>query len=98
MSLPISTRATIVSACSLFAFAAGCGKEEAKAPPQRPPVDVTVVTVTARDTPVTFGFVGQTQSSREVEIRARIDGFLEKRLYVEGDLDRAGQPLFQVER
>jgi membrane fusion protein, multidrug efflux system len=98
MSLPISTRATIVTACLLLAFAAGCSKEEAKAPPQRPPVDVTVVTVTARDTPVTFEFVGQTQSSREVEIRARIDGFLEKRLYVEGDLVRAGQPLFQVDR
>jgi membrane fusion protein (multidrug efflux system) len=98
MSLPTSARATIVTACSVLAFAAGCGKEEAKAPPQRPPVDVTVVALTARDTPVTFAFVGQTQSSREVEIRARIDGFLEKRLYVEGDLVRAGQPLFQVDR
>ena len=71
MSLPMSTRATIVTACSVLAFAAGCGKEEAKVPPQRPPIEVTVVAVTARDTPVTFAFVGQMQSSREVEIRAR---------------------------
>jgi membrane fusion protein (multidrug efflux system) len=87
-------------ASALFAFTllAGCGKEDAKAPPQRPPVDVTVMTVAARDTPVSFEFVGQTQSSREVEIRARVDGFLEKRLYVEGDLVRAGQPLFQIDR
>jgi membrane fusion protein, multidrug efflux system len=97
MSLFMSSRATIIAACSLLALA-GCGKDETKAPPQRPPVDVTVVTVVARDTPVTFAFVGQTQSSREVEIRARIDGFLEKRLYVEGDLVRAGQPLFQIDR
>ena len=85
---------------ALFAFTllAGCGKEETKAPAPRPPVDVTVMAVTARDTPVTFEFVGQTQSSREVEIRARVDGFLEKRLYVEGDLVRAGQPLFQIDR
>jgi membrane fusion protein, multidrug efflux system len=88
----------LLPALLAFTLLPGCGKEEAKAPPQRPPVDVTVMTVTARDTPVSFEFVGQTQSSREVEIRARVDGFLEKRLYVEGDLVRAGQPLFQIDR
>ena len=46
------------------------------------------MTVQPRDTPVVFDFVGQTQSSREVEIRARVDGFLEKRVYTEGDLSR----------
>ena len=75
----------------------GCVKEEPKAPPPRPPVDVTVMTVAERDTPVSFEFVGQTQSSREVEIRARVEGFLDKRLYVEGDLVRSGQPLFQID-
>jgi len=75
----------------------GCGKEEPKAPPPRPPVDVTVMTVAERDTPVSFEFVGQTQSSREVEIRARVEGFLDKRLYVEGDLVRSGRPLFQID-
>ncbi len=80
------------------AVVAGCGNEAAKAPPAKPPVDVTVLTVKASDTPVGFDFVGQTQSSREVEIRARVDGFLDKRLYVEGDLVRANQPLFQMDR
>ncbi|PPA02847.1 efflux transporter periplasmic adaptor subunit [Pseudomonas sp. MWU12-2312b] len=56
------------------------------------------MTVTARDTPVTFEFVAQTQSSREVEIRARVAGFLDKRLYTEGDLVKAGQTLFQMDR
>ncbi|WP_458369475.1 efflux RND transporter periplasmic adaptor subunit [Pseudomonas mandelii] len=56
------------------------------------------MTVTARDTPVTFEFVAQTQSSREVEIRARVAGFLEKRLYTEGDLVKTGQTLFQMDR
>ncbi|WP_317851052.1 efflux RND transporter periplasmic adaptor subunit [Pseudomonas sp. A-RE-19] len=56
------------------------------------------MTVTARDTPVSFEFVAQTQSSREVEIRARVAGFLEKRLYTEGDLVKAGQTLFQMDR
>ncbi|MEX5686207.1 MULTISPECIES: efflux RND transporter periplasmic adaptor subunit [Pseudomonas] len=56
------------------------------------------MTVTARNTPVTFEFVAQTQSSREVEIRARVAGFLEKRLYTEGDLVKSGQTLFQMDR
>ncbi|WP_152387288.1 efflux RND transporter periplasmic adaptor subunit [Azotobacter salinestris] len=78
-----------------MALLAGCG--EAPAPPPRPPTEVTVLTVTAQDTPVVFEFVAQTQSSREVEIRARVEGFLEKRLYNEGDLVQAGQVLFQMD-
>src|SRR6476619_4720179 len=71
---------------------------EKKAPPAaRPPVEVTVLTVTAQDTPIEFEFVAQTQSSREVEIRARVEGFLEKRLYTEGDIVRPGQTLFQMD-
>jgi membrane fusion protein (multidrug efflux system) len=48
------------------------------------------MTVAARDTPVDFEFVAQTQSSREVEIRARVDGFLDKRRYAEGELVKVG--------
>jgi membrane fusion protein (multidrug efflux system) len=77
-------------------LAAGCGKEQA--PPAPGPLQVTAVTVTPQDTPVQFEFVAQTQSSREVEIRARVDGFLDKRLYKEGEMVRAGQPLFQMDR
>src|SRR5271166_6922782 len=75
----------------------GCGKESATAL-GRPPVDVTTMVVARQDTPVSFEFVGQTQSSREVEIRARVDGFLDKRLYTEGELVKEGQPMFQMDR
>ncbi|WP_371051392.1 efflux RND transporter periplasmic adaptor subunit [Pseudomonas fluorescens] len=56
------------------------------------------MTIKASDTPVTFEFVAQTQSSREVEIRARVAGFLDKRQYTEGDLVKTGQVLFQMDR
>jgi membrane fusion protein (multidrug efflux system) len=75
---------------------AGCAKEQAAPPAQ--PLQVTAVSVTPRDTPVSFEFVAQTESSRQVEIRARVDGFLDKRLYTEGNMVRAGQPLFQMDR
>jgi membrane fusion protein (multidrug efflux system) len=71
-----------------------------KPPPEaaKPPVDVTVVTVAAQSTPVDFEFTAQTQSSREVEIRARVDGFLEKRMYTEGALVPAGQVMFIMDK
>lgn len=85
-----------------FAFAgatllllAGCHKPANELP--RAITEVTVMTVTQRDTPVDFEFTGQTQSSREVEIRARVDGFLEKRVYTEGQLVHAGQILFMMD-
>jgi len=71
-----------------------------KAPPeaQRPPVDVTIVTVEQKATPVDFDFTAQTESSREVEIRARVEGFLDKRMYTEGALVKAGQTMFVMDR
>lgn len=90
VGLPIAIMAGVLS------LVAGCGEEPATLARQAP--DVTVMTVTTRDTPVTFEFVAQTQSSREVEIRARVAGFLEKRLYTEGDLVKSGQTLFQMDR
>jgi membrane fusion protein (multidrug efflux system) len=80
----------------LIAGLPGCSKEQPAPPAQ--PLQVTAVSVTPRDTPVSFEFVAQTQSSREVEIRARVDGFLDKRMYTEGDMVHAGQPLFQMDR
>lgn len=76
-------------------FTGGCS--ERPQPPARV-VDVTAMTIAARDTPVVFEFVGQTQSSREVEIRARVDGFLEQRVYTEGSLVQAGQVLFLMDK
>ncbi|WP_353554118.1 efflux RND transporter periplasmic adaptor subunit [Paraburkholderia terrae] len=71
-----------------------------KAPtePPRPTVEVTVVTVRQQETPVDFEFTAQTQSSREVEIRARVDGFLERRMYTEGALVKEGQVLFVMDK
>ena len=73
---------------------AGCGKTEPK-PEARPPVDVTVMTVAPRDTPVSYEYVGQTQSSHQVQIRARVAGFLDKRVYTEGSYVKAGDVLFR---
>jgi membrane fusion protein (multidrug efflux system) len=61
-------------------------------------VPVTAITVEASDVPVTIEFVGKTASSRRVEIRSRVEGFLESREYREGTLVREGQVMFQMDR
>lgn len=76
---------------------AGCGGNGDQVPAAQS-VEVTAVTVSPSDAPVVFEFVGQTESSRQVEIRARVDGFLDKREYVEGATVQAGQVLFQMDR
>ena len=68
---------------------------EAKQPK---PVEVVTYTVASQDTPVSFEFVGKTASSRKVEIRSRVEGFLEKRLYKEGSFVDEGTLLFQMDK
>lgn len=92
----IQAGAWLALAGATIALLTACGKPTGT--PGRPPVEVTEMTVTAQDTPVAFEFVAQTQSSRQVEIRARVEGFLEKRLYTEGALVHAGQTLFLMDR
>ena len=62
-----------------------------------PPPEVPVQQVQPITVPVSYEYVGQTIGSREVEIRARVTGHVEKRLYREGELVKAGQPLFQLD-
>ena len=50
-----------------------------------------------RTFPVSYEYVGQTAGSKEVEVRARVTGILEKRLFAEGAAVKAGQPLFVID-
>ena len=62
-----------------------------------PPPEVAVVTVQAKAQPVEMEYTGQTAGSRETEVRARVAGILQKRLFEEGALVTAGTPLFQID-
>lgn len=74
---------------------AACGKKEEAKPQARPPAEVSVVKVEPRDTPVSSEYVGQTESSRQVQIVARVAGFLDRRIYTEGTVVKEGQVMFQ---
>jgi len=80
----------------VFALLAGCAKETS-APQQHPTPEVTVMTLTPRDIPNTPSFVAQTESSRQVNIVARVSGFLDRIAYQEGQMVKKGQLLFQLD-
>jgi membrane fusion protein (multidrug efflux system) len=79
------------------ALAAGCSKE-APPPPQRPAPQVTVLSVKPQSIPYIASFVAQTESSRQVDIVARVSGYLEKIAYREGELVKEGQLLFVLDQ
>jgi membrane fusion protein (multidrug efflux system) len=62
-----------------------------------PPAEVTTLTVAPRSFPVAFEYVGQTLGSKDVEVRARVTGIVEKRLFQEGSYVKAGQQLFTID-
>jgi membrane fusion protein (multidrug efflux system) len=81
----------------ILLLSAACGKKEApKTAP--PPQEVTVMTVTPKTVPANFEFVAQAESSHQVEIVARVSGFLEKILYREGEVVKEGQVMFQMDQ
>ncbi len=67
-------------------------------PPPAAPPEVKVIKVEPRDTPVTFEYIGQSQSPQQVNIVARVNGFLDRQLYTEGAEVKPGQMLFQMDR
>jgi membrane fusion protein (multidrug efflux system) len=93
----LSARATaLLSFTALALMLAGC-KPAGSAPGDRPPPEVAVVTVQPQSIPATFEYVGQTAGSREVEVRARVAGILQKRNYREGGSVKAGESLFTID-
>jgi membrane fusion protein (multidrug efflux system) len=83
---------------ALAAFSlVGCSEPE-QAPKAPPVIPATVITIEPQDTLVAFEFIGQAESSRQVEIRARVDGFLEKQTYQDGALVQEKQVLFELDK
>jgi len=92
--LPISLTLGLIAITALAMTA--CKKEEVKAPPA--PVEVYAIKVEPQTVPVSASFVAQVESSHQVEIMARVNGFLDKILYREGDVVKQGQTLFLMDK
>lgn len=80
---------------------AACGKKEdpAKATGAGgpPPAMVSVITVAAEQVSNISELPGRVEAVRTAEVRARVGGIVQKRLFNEGGEVRAGQPLYQID-
>lgn len=84
-----------ITAIALVIGVSAC-RQETQAPPP-PQVAVNVWTIRPQTIPANFEYVGVAQSSHLVEIRARVQGYLEKIAYQEGNLVHANDLLFELD-
>jgi membrane fusion protein, multidrug efflux system len=87
-----------VSAVIAVLLLAACGKESAQGAVAPPPVPVHVVKVEPKSVPIRFTVPGQIEGSKQVEVRARVSGILQKQFYSEGDAVKQGAHLFEIDR
>jgi membrane fusion protein (multidrug efflux system) len=85
---------------SVVLLLAACGKSDA--PPAAagdgmPPPEVGVVVATPGDVGLITELPGRLEALRVAQVRARVAGILQKRLFREGSDVKAGQPLFAID-
>jgi membrane fusion protein (multidrug efflux system) len=100
LSAPTNTSNELVKLVSLFTILvlAACSKTEAGKAEAPPPLTVAVTKIATAQVPILVEVVGRAEGSREVEIRSRVTGIIEKQMYSEGEPVRAHKALFQIER
>ena len=79
---------------ALALLLASCSSE---APPAPPPPEVNIVTVRTQAVPNVIELPGRVQAYRTSEVRARVDGIVERRLFNEGSFVQAGTALFRID-
>src|SRR4051794_41046675 len=95
VSMLADRRSMCVAAAMTAALSAACEKPVAVAPP---PPEVYVSAVVQQDVPVYLDLVGQTQGFQDVDIRARVEGFLDTVNFREGSFVRKSDLLYTIDR
>lgn len=99
-TLPITAVTSIIMVVLGFSILnlTGCAKESVADETPIAPPSVKVFKVITRDLPDYYDYVGSTESILNVDIRARVKGYLEERLFEEGDDIAESQPLYVIEQ
>jgi len=96
--LSVMAAGLLVSVVSILGAACGFGaptKLQASAPP---PAAVVIADVEQRTVPIFSEFVGQTKAYETVEVRARVEGVLNKIYYTEGAVVNKGELLVTIDK
>ncbi|MCW1381370.1 efflux RND transporter periplasmic adaptor subunit [Novosphingobium sp. KCTC 2891] len=91
---PLPRLLPAASAICLALSLSACG---AKAGKETPPVVVGVMTVKTEAVPLVTDLSGRTEASLVAEVRPQVSGIITDRLFTEGSMVRAGQPLYQID-
>ncbi len=93
---PTTVRAAALAAALLSLSLSACGKKDGEefTPP---PTEVGIVIVEEHPVPVDLTYMARTAGVREVEVRARVGGILQRRRYEEGSRVRQGDLLFRID-
>ena len=94
--LPYGSAAVLAALLAAFSGLSGCGDAApASGPPPAP--EVGVVTVAPKTLDVPTELPGRVEAARVAQVRARVTGIVQKRLFVEGSDVKEGQVLFQID-
>ena len=92
---PRLTHASVAVLAALLVLA-GCGDKAPQGGPPPPP-EVGVVTVAQKTLDVPTELPGRVEAARVAQVRARVTGIVQKRLFAEGSDVKAGDVLFQID-
>jgi len=87
-----------IAACAVLLLLVACDQQQAQEAAPPPPPAVGVTPVVQKDVTTSIEFVGRVQATAKVDLRARVTGFLEQRLFEEGREVNQGDLLFVIEK
>ena len=90
--IEVNGRALILIVGALFGSA--CGRKE---PPAPAPVAVEVVPVVQKDVPILGEWIGTLDGSVNADIRPKVEGYVLRQIYKEGQFVRRNDPLFEID-
>lgn len=87
----------ILFALALAAGLTACGKQQPNQPPAPSPAQVSVVTLATQPVVLKRELPGRTTPFLVAEVRPQVNGIVKRRLFTEGGLVKAGEPLYQID-
>ena len=98
----MNTRTHSMIALAAVMALAACGSKDGGGQPAAagaapPPMEVDVVTVASGPVMLTQDLPGRLEAYRSAQVRARVEGIVEKREFTEGSDVKAGATLFQID-